>query len=71
MNIPEKTVTPTVPMPVKAKPYTHQVEAFNLACRLFGLTAADASETMGKFADAYCENPRKVAAKSKYHGGAP
>ena len=28
-----------LPMPVKVKPYTHQREAFDFACRLFGLTA--------------------------------
>jgi len=26
-----------IPMPIKAKPYSHQVEAFNFVCRLFGL----------------------------------
>ena len=24
-------------MPIRAKPYAHQIEAYNLACRLFGL----------------------------------
>jgi hypothetical protein len=24
-------------MPIRAKPYTHQQEAFDLACRLFGV----------------------------------
>lgn len=28
---------PILPMPIKATPYRHQIEAFNFACRLFGL----------------------------------
>lgn len=28
---------PLLPMPIKATPYSHQVAAFNFACRLFGL----------------------------------
>ena len=28
---------PTLPMPVTAKPYRHQQEAFDFVCRLFGL----------------------------------
>jgi len=31
--------TPKIPMPVKAKPYKHQVEAFNFVCKCFGLIA--------------------------------
>ena len=30
-------ITPTLPMPIKATPYRHQVEAFNFVCGLFGL----------------------------------
>lgn len=28
---------PQVFMPIKAKPYQHQIEAFNFVCKLFGL----------------------------------
>ena len=28
---------PVVPMPIRATPYRHQVEAFNFVCGLFGL----------------------------------
>lgn len=28
---------PVVPMPIRAAPYRHQVEAFNFVCGLFGL----------------------------------
>ena len=28
---------PIVPMPIKAKPYQHQIRAFNFALRLFGI----------------------------------
>ena len=30
-------VRPVLPMPIRATPYRHQVEAFNLACGLFGI----------------------------------
>ena len=30
-------VRPVLPMPIKATPYRHQIEAFNFACGLFGL----------------------------------
>lgn len=29
--------TPIIPMPIKAKPYQHQVRAYNFALRLFGI----------------------------------
>jgi hypothetical protein len=29
---------PLLHMPVKVKPYAHQIAAFNFACKLFGLT---------------------------------
>ena len=29
--------TPIIPMPIKAKPYQHQVRAYNFALRLFGV----------------------------------
>jgi len=29
-------------MPIRAKPYTHQAEAYHFACRLFGLDGGDA-----------------------------
>lgn len=28
---------PVLPMPIKAQPYRHQIEAFNFVCGLFGL----------------------------------
>ncbi len=28
---------PLLPMPIKAKPYRHQIEAFNFVCTKFGL----------------------------------
>ena len=28
---------PLVPMPIRATPYRHQIEAFNFVCGLFGL----------------------------------
>lgn len=28
---------PALPMPIKATPYRHQIEAFNFVCGLFGL----------------------------------
>ena len=30
-------VRPVLPMPIRATPYRHQIEAFNFACGLFGL----------------------------------
>ena len=30
-------VRPALPMPIKATPYRHQIEAFNFVCGLFGL----------------------------------
>jgi hypothetical protein len=35
----ERDPTPKIPMPVKAKPYKHQIEAFNFVCKCFGLIA--------------------------------
>jgi len=36
---------PNIAMPIKAKPYEHQIKAFNFVCRLFGLTeGGDANE---------------------------
>lgn len=31
----------TLPMPVKVKPYSHQQNAFDFVCRLFGLTTLE------------------------------
>ena len=28
-----------ITMPIKAKPYRHQIEAFNFVCEMFGLVA--------------------------------
>lgn len=33
----EHNLRPLLPMPIKAQPYRHQIEAFNFACILFGL----------------------------------
>ena len=30
-------VRPALPMPIRATPYRHQIEAFNFVCSLFGL----------------------------------
>lgn len=35
MSAPE--LQPLLPMPIKAVPYRHQIEAFNFVCALFGL----------------------------------
>ena len=32
-----ENVLPALPMPIKATPYRHQIEAFNFVCGLFGL----------------------------------
>ena len=32
-----ENVRPALPMPIKATPYQHQIEAFNFVCGLFGL----------------------------------
>lgn len=33
----KKEIIPFIPMPIKAKPYRHQIEAFNLVLKCFGL----------------------------------
>jgi len=30
-------VEPEQPMPIKAKPYSHQIIAYNFACRILGI----------------------------------
>ena len=35
----KKDTAPLLPMPIKAKPYAHQVAAFNFVCGLFGLVS--------------------------------
>ena len=37
----QKTAEPSLPMPVKAKPYKHQQAGFDFACRKFGLLPSD------------------------------
>lgn len=32
-----KDILPLLPMGVKVKPYSHQVDAFNFVCQIFGL----------------------------------
>ena len=36
---------PSLPMPVKAKPYKHQQDAFNFVCSLFGLLGGECEST--------------------------
>lgn len=36
MNAHEE-IHPALPMPIRATPYRHQIEAFNFVCGLFGL----------------------------------
>lgn len=33
----DKGIAPVLPMPIKAAPYKHQIEAFNFVCEMFGL----------------------------------
>ena len=35
--------TPIIPMPIKAKPYQHQIRAFNFAMKMFGVGGDDIS----------------------------
>lgn len=35
----ERDPTSKILMPIKAKPYRHQIEAFNFVCKCFGLFA--------------------------------
>ena len=35
--IAHENVRPALPMPIKATPYRHQIEAFHFVCGLFGL----------------------------------
>jgi len=45
----ERDPTPQVPMPIKAKAYRHQVEAFQFVCKCFGLlTEGGASDDKGR-----------------------
>ncbi|MCX4307654.1 MAG: DEAD/DEAH box helicase [Acetatifactor sp.] len=42
-----KEVRPALPMPIKAKPYRHQMEAFHFACGLFGILPGSRRESGG------------------------
>ena len=42
-----KEVRPALPMPIKAKPYRHQMEAFHFACDLFGTLPGSRRESGG------------------------
>ena len=44
---------PLIHMPIKAEPYNHQIEAFNMACRLFGLAREKPQDSVVKFGEAY------------------
>ena len=35
---PEHDTAPALTMPIKAKPYQHQIDAFRFVCERFGLT---------------------------------
>jgi len=39
-NNKDRLATPVEPMPIKAVPYTHQIEAYNLACTSLGIFKA-------------------------------
>lgn len=41
----KKATASILPMPIKAKPYAHQVAAFNFACEKFGLVSAEDSSS--------------------------
>jgi len=40
--MPERRLISLDALPIKAKPYTHQAEAYHFACMLFGLDGGDA-----------------------------
>jgi hypothetical protein len=61
-------VIPVIPMPVKATPYKHQIEAFNLAMRLFGVAAGNAACAAQAHSTARCELEQDEVRKSKYYG---
>ena len=42
-----KEVRPALPMPIRAKPYRHQMEAFHFACGLFGILPGSRRESGG------------------------
>ena len=44
---PEHDPAPHLAMPIKAKPYQHQIEAFRVVCERFGLTAERCGQAEG------------------------
>lgn len=38
---------PILPMPIRATPYRHQIEAFNFVCALFGLVEGGERDEAG------------------------
>ena len=39
-----KDEKPVIPMPIKAKPYKHQIQAFNFAIKMFGLETTEGGD---------------------------
>jgi hypothetical protein len=58
-----KEILPCLPMGVMVKPYSHQVDAFNFVCQIFGLIktggAKDADER------SHLQDMRKTFSESK------
>lgn len=52
------------PMPIKATPYKHQRDAFELACRLFGLRGGG-EEDDGEVPDVRAINPAETKPSSE------
>lgn len=44
---PEHDTAPALRMPVKAKPYQHQIDAFHFVCERFGLIAERSGQAEG------------------------
>jgi hypothetical protein len=61
----QNEVKPIIPMPIKVQPYKHQIHAFNLAMRLFGLAAENAACAIQAHSTAQHEAGHIEAGKSK------
>ena len=44
---PEHDHSPELQMPIRAKPYQHQIDAFRFVCERFGLTAERSGQAEG------------------------
>lgn len=42
-----REIRPILPMPIRATPYRHQIEAFNFVCALFGLVEGGERDEAG------------------------